>query len=128
MTYQELVVHLQNPQHVSKGMCEETYKFMEPVLKALHCRKISPRMQDARIIMIFNGAFRALWNIEHQHPVEYWKRLEQLGAKSEFEEFAVLKQRKAELKAEWKRVFAVKRTAKDTSEKKADAATKPAKK
>ena len=118
MTYQELVVHLRNPQRVSKEMCEETYKFMEPVLKELRCRKLSQRKQDARILSIFNGAFRALWNIEHQHPAEYWKRLEQLGSKAEFEEFAMLKQRKMELKAEWKRVFAPK--------KKTDAATESA--
>jgi len=117
MTYQELVVHLQDPRRVSKEMCEECYQFMEPVLKALRCRKISQRKQDARVIAIFNGSFRTLWNIEHQHPAEYWKRLEQLGSKAEFEEFATLKQRKAELKSEWKRIFATKKKDKKVDDK-----------
>ena len=115
MTYPELVIHLQDPTNVSKEACEECYNFMEPVLRALRCRKISKRKQDARVVAVFNGVFRMLWNIEHQHPKEYWDRLELLGNKKEYSEFSLLKQRKAELKAEWKRLFAPAKKAKDTT-------------
>ena len=118
MTYQDLVKHLSNPANLSKELCEECYDFMEPHLRELRCRKISKRKQDERVIAVFNGVFRAYWNIVHQHPPEYWQRLENLGSKSEFGEFQTLKKRKADLKAEWKRLFATKKKANAKTEDK----------
>lgn len=115
MIYTELVLHLQDPSKVSKGSCEECYTFMEPVLTALRCRKISVRKQDARVVAVFNGPFRKLWAIEHQHPQEYWDRLKLMGNTKEYSEFAMLKQRKLELKAEWKRLFATSKKNKGTT-------------
>lgn len=115
MTYQELVIRLRDPKHISKTLCEECYQFMQPTLATLRCRKISTKKQDERVILIFNGTFRNLWSIEHQHPIGYWERLKRLGSEKEFEEFAFLKARKEELKKEWKRLYATTKSPKNQS-------------